>query len=292
MSGLEALGRTPRRGAVVGAVVGGALLVAPSAAPAMVPCDAAGNPCPSGPKSAPGRVDVNAGYTLTVRRGPRSAARKVRKLKDGAAVRIVCQTNGEQTSGTFGTSRLWDKLARGGYVSDTFVNTGSDGRVAPTCPPRGAGRPQHHTQPTEPAKGRPRDVRLTDDYPFKTASPEAADKWGFYYRECTSFVAYRLNRMKNFRFSNRMQGGHFGDAGHWDDNARALGFRVDDRPTVGSVMVRDSGTWGHVAVVAKVEASRFLIEEYNHEVSHGYSQRWISRSTSSPDWDHFIHFRR
>jgi hypothetical protein len=114
---------------------------------------------------------------------------------------------------------------------------------------------------------------------------------GFYNRECTSFVAYRLNRLKHFKFTNYMAGGHFGDAGHWDDNARALGFTVNKHPTVGAVMVRDSGTWGHVAIVSKVKRKRFLVEEYNHDVSHGYGKRWLSRSRSSSDWDHFIHFR-
>jgi surface antigen len=264
-----------------------AAFAAPTAQ-AMPVCGDAGNPCPQGPKVAHGTVDVNAGYTLTVRSAPRGSAPKVRKLADGAKVTIVCQTEGERTTGHFGTSRLWDKLIKGGYVSDTYIYTGSDGRVAPECPSNDAPHPAPH--PTEPSKGLPRDVALHDDYPFPNASPHDADKWGFYYRECTSFVAWRLNRMKNFTFSNRMDGGHFGDAGHWDDNARALGFRVDNTPTVGSVMVRDSGTWGHVAVVAKVTKTQFMVEEYNHNVDHGYGTRWISRAPNG-DWDHFIHFR-
>jgi surface antigen len=75
------------------------------------------------------------------------------------------------------------------------------------------------------------------------------------------------------------------------NNARALGFRVNNRPTVGSVMVRDSGTWGHVAVVARVDKHRFLVQEYNHNVDHGYGQRWIARGPNG-DRDHLIHFRR
>jgi surface antigen len=264
-----------------------AVLAAP-AAHAMPVCGDAGNPCPQGPKTANGKVSVNKGYTLTVRRAPRSGALKVRKLKNGASVVIVCQTAGQKTTGTYGTSNLWDKLQHGGYVSDTYIYTGSDGRVAPECPK--ASHPHQGSHPTEPNKGQPRDVTLTDDYPFKTASPRDADKWGFFYRECTSFVASRLNRMKNFTFTNRMDGGHFGDAGNWDDNARALGYPVDDNPTVGSVMVRDSGTWGHVAIVAKVTKTQFMVEEYNHNVDHGYGTRWISRAPNG-DWDHFIHFR-
>ena len=269
----------------------GALTACLAAAPAgaMPVCGDPGNPCPTGAKTANGTVNVNAGYTLTVRRAPRPNARKVRKLKNGAHVVIVCQTNGAQVSGTYGTSRIWDKLIKGGYVSDTFIYTGSDGRVAPECPGRAA-HPHHGTHHTVHAHGRPRDVVLRNDYPYPSDSPETADPWGFYHRECTSFVAYRLNRLKRFHFSNRMNGGHFGDAGHWDDNARALGFRVNDTPTVGSVMVRDSGTWGHVAIVAKVTRTQFMVEEYNHDTPHGYGTRWISRAPNA-DWDHFIHFR-
>jgi surface antigen len=283
-------GRGRRRTLVLTAagVAAAAALAAPGAQ-AMPVCGDPGNACPQGPKTANGRVDVNAGYTLTVRNAPSSGAAKVRRLKDGAKVTIVCQTTGEPTTGTFGTSRLWDKLIKGGYVSDTYIYTGSDGRVAPECPDSGAA-PHPASHPLDPAKGRPRDVTLTNDYQYPNASPHDADPWGFYFRECTSFVASRLNRLKNFTFSNRMDGGHFGDAGHWDDNARALGFRVDGKPAVGSVMVRDSGTWGHVAIVAKATKTQFMVEEYNHNVDHGYGTRWISRAPNA-DWDHFIHFR-
>ena len=134
-------------------------------------------------------------------------------------------------------------------------------------------------------------MTLRNDYPFQNASPDGVDPWAFDCRECTSFVAFRLNKLKAFRFHNTMQGGRFSDGGNWDDNARALGFRVDKRPTVGSVMVRDSGTWGHVAIVARVTPQRFLVEEYNHDTSHGYGQRWISRAAGA-EFDHFVHFRQ
>ena len=293
---LNHLFATARRRAVglsaAGIAVTAALAV--PAAQAMPACGDVGSPqCPSAVRTADGTVNVNAGYTLTVRNGPRSGAAKVRKLKNGARVTIVCQTKGESTTGTYGTSKLWDKLIKGGYVSDTFIFTGSDGRVAPDCnEDSGPAAPQPRSHPTDrqPKRGLPRDVTLKNDYPFPNANPKDADKWGFYYRECTSFVASRLNRMVHFTFSNRMDGGHFGDAGNWDDNARALGFKVDNNPTVGSVMVRDSGTWGHVAIVSKVTKTQFMVEEYNHDTPHGYGTRWISRAPNA-DWDHFIHFR-
>src|SRR5436190_7688027 len=274
----------PLGGAVL---VTGALAVGASLATAQSNCTAPGNTCAGGGSTALGVVDVNAGYTLTVRRGPHAKAAKVRKLADGAHVRIVCQTDGDQTSGTFGTSTLWDQLKGGGYVSDTYVYTGSDGRVAPECTPDVKPQPKPAPHPPAQPAGRPLDVTLTDDYPFKSRDPRNADPWAFYYRECTSFVAFRLNRLKGLRFSNRMDGGHFGDGGHWDDNARPLGYRVENTPTVGSVMVRDSGTWGHVAIVAKVTSKNFLVEEYNHDVRHGYGTRTIARSARGKDWDHF-----
>jgi hypothetical protein len=121
--------------AVVGlGAMGGAVGVGPATArPTCNDLDIYCPPPASPPKSHPGTVNVNAGYTLAVRKRPTSASAKVRSLRDGAKVRIVCQTIGQKTTGTYGTSRLWNKLAKGGYVSDTYVYTGSDGRVARTC---------------------------------------------------------------------------------------------------------------------------------------------------------------
>ena len=41
--------------------------------------------------------------------------------------------HGSQVTGTFGTTTLWDNIGTG-YISDAYVNTGSDGQVAPNCP--------------------------------------------------------------------------------------------------------------------------------------------------------------
>jgi surface antigen len=101
----------------------------------------------------------------------------------------------------------------------------------------------------------------------------------------TSFVAYRLNRV--MKFDNHMGGGHFGDAANWDDNARALGIPVDRHPTVGSVMVRNSGTFGHVAMVAKVRRHRVFVEQYNAGGTHTYSKQWLPITSDLT----FIHFK-
>jgi hypothetical protein len=78
------------------------------------------------------RVDT-AGAPLTIRAGASTSTAAVGSVADGAFVTISCQRTGQAVTGTFGRSTLWDKIG-GGYISDAFVATGSDGRVAPVCP--------------------------------------------------------------------------------------------------------------------------------------------------------------
>lgn len=79
-----------------------------------------------------GRVDTS-GPSLTVRTGPGTQYAAVGSVADGTYVTIQCQKRGQEITGTYGTTRLWDKIG-GGYISDAYVLTGSDGQVAPTCP--------------------------------------------------------------------------------------------------------------------------------------------------------------
>lgn len=83
--------------------------------------------------TATGTVDTS-GAPLAVRAQPTSTSERVGSRADGARITIVCQTYGQRVTGTFGTSRVWDRVRSGGYVSDAFVRTGSDGLVAPLCP--------------------------------------------------------------------------------------------------------------------------------------------------------------
>jgi murein DD-endopeptidase MepM/ murein hydrolase activator NlpD len=84
-----------------------------------------------GTAGATGRVNTS-GPSLLVRTGPRRSADVVGSVADGATVTIRCQKRGDTVSGTYGTTDLWDRVA-GGFVSDAYVHTGSDGRVAPDC---------------------------------------------------------------------------------------------------------------------------------------------------------------
>jgi hypothetical protein len=85
----------------------------------------------NGSSSVQGTVNTN-GVALTVRSSPSTSATAVGSVADGAKVTISCQKNGTSVTGTYGTTSLWDFIGNG-YVSDAYVNTGSDGQVAPTC---------------------------------------------------------------------------------------------------------------------------------------------------------------
>ncbi len=76
---------------------------------------------------------VAPGYRLNVRSGPGTSYALVRVLPEGATVTINCQRPGETVTGPYGTSNIWDNIASGQYVSDTYLLTGSDGYVAPRC---------------------------------------------------------------------------------------------------------------------------------------------------------------
>jgi uncharacterized protein YraI len=83
--------------------------------------------------SATGTVNT-AGTALNVRSGPSTSYTAWRTVADGSTVTILCQQNGESVTGTYGTTTLWDYLSNGGMVSDSYINTGSDGQIVNTCP--------------------------------------------------------------------------------------------------------------------------------------------------------------
>ncbi|WP_369391050.1 SH3 domain-containing protein [Streptomyces sp. CG1] len=76
---------------------------------------------------------VAPGVRLNVRNGPGTSYGIVRVLPEGTRVPIFCQTPGTTVSGPYGTSNIWDNIDNGEYVSDAYVQTGSDGYVASRC---------------------------------------------------------------------------------------------------------------------------------------------------------------
>ena len=89
--------------------------------------------------AATGTVNTSSGAPVNVHTGPTVGSSIVTTVASGTSVTIDCQTTGDSVTGKYGTSTLWDHLpAQGGYISDTYVYTGSDGQVAPTCGSSGA----------------------------------------------------------------------------------------------------------------------------------------------------------
>jgi uncharacterized protein YraI len=81
-----------------------------------------------------GTVNVGAGYTLRVRSAPNTTASVVGAIPHGAQVNLECWVSGAAVAGNWGTTTLWHR-ANGGYISDGFVYTGTNGPASgePSC---------------------------------------------------------------------------------------------------------------------------------------------------------------
>jgi surface antigen len=150
--------------------------------------------------------------------------------------------------------------------------------------------PVVHPQPVSAASG-------VDDYPdrLRNAPQDSlVDPWQFYNRECTSFVAWRLNSENRVPFDNYWRGQHWGNASNWKNAAVALKIPVDNNPARGAVAWWRAGSAGssrgHVAWVQKVGNGAITIEEYNYLHAGRYDARTISSSSSL--WPSgFIHIK-
>ncbi len=150
--------------------------------------------------------------------------------------------------------------------------------------------PALHPEPVSAASG-------VDDYPSRlknAAQDSLVDPWRFYNRECTSFVAWRLNSENLVAFDDYWQGQHWGDASHWKAAAVALDIPVDNHASRGAVAWWSAGSAGssrgHVAWVETVGDGAITIEEYNYLHAGRYDTRTISSSSSL--WPSgFIHIK-
>ena len=112
--------------------------------------------------------------------------------------------------------------------------------------------PALHPQPVSAASG-------VDDYPsrLKNAPQDSlVDPWQFYNRECTSFVAWRLNSENQVAFNDYWQGQHWGNASNWKQAAVALKIPVDNHASRGAVAWWAAGSAGLVARPRRVGADR------------------------------------
>ena len=141
----------------------------------------------------------------------------------------------------------------------------------------------------------------TDDYsnPVETIDEngnkiptEPYDPLGFAWQNCTSYAAFAVRKYTpHADFRNDWKGSSFGDAKHWHVTAESLSIHVDEVPTVGSVAERTSGKHGHVAFVVAVNSDgSFVVNEYNHVKTLGFSSRTARFGEESDQFSKFIHF--
>ena len=121
-----------------------------------------------------------------------------------------------------------------------------------------------------------------NDYPtFLATAPKDSvdpDPWNFLNRECTSFVAWRINDNNGVRFTNTMTGPNgkaatFGNAVNWVKAATSIGYTYNTTPTARSIAwwgddYHGAGATGHVAYVDSVtmngsQVAGITIEQYN-----------------------------
>lgn len=128
-----------------------------------------------------------------------------------------------------------------------------------------------------------------DDYPWPTANINALSPLGYEYRNCTDFVAWRLNRDAGittapWKFTWAWLTPLGGNAIDWKENWISHGWATSATPLPGAVAWwgKSGGHDGHVAYVQAINPNGTItIEEYNWDGTHGYDTRRIN--AGAPD---------
>ncbi|MFC4158466.1 peptidoglycan DD-metalloendopeptidase family protein [Chitinimonas lacunae] len=71
--------------------------------------------------------------TINLRSRPSLSAEVVGTVKDGAQVELRCHAYGDWVDGVWKRTNLWNKLVSGEWISDGFVDTGSNEPVVSLC---------------------------------------------------------------------------------------------------------------------------------------------------------------
>lgn len=107
-----------------------------------------------------------------------------------------------------------------------------------------------------------------DDYKYKNRAPDSnpPDQWGYFIKECVSFVA---NRLSNMGVSANLFS-HLGNGSDWVNAP----VRHTNNPKPGMVAVYGPGSefGNHVAMVTGVQGNKISGEEYNWNYDHKYHQ--------------------
>lgn len=121
-----------------------------------------------------------------------------------------------------------------------------------------------------------------DDYPYPHAPVDALSPFRYSYRDCTDFVAWRINRddgdtsapwkwtWGNLRVTN-------GDAIGWRGDWIRHGWKVDIPAAPGVIgwLGTSAGAFGHVYYVQSVNNGMMVVEEYNWGGTQAYNTRTV-----------------
>lgn len=136
-----------------------------------------------------------------------------------------------------------------------------------TVPPQEVSAVAPFKYPTSLAKAKPRSI---------------VDKYGYYNRECVSYVAYKVKYHYGLSFNN------WGHAKNWPVYAKYMSWAtLSTTPKVNSIAYSTKGKYGHVAWVMKVNAKTVIIGEYNGAKAHSYGVRTVPKTLYR-----YIHLKR
>lgn len=96
------------------------------------------------------------------------------------------------------------------------------------------------------------------------------DPWGYYWRECTSYAAWKRAAIGRPLPPWGLWG--WADAKTWVSWAQTSGIPTSSSPSVGDVGVYQGGYYGHVMIVERVEGSNVWVSQYNAEMQGLYSE--------------------
>ncbi|AAQ60241.1 M23 family metallopeptidase [Chromobacterium violaceum] len=71
---------------------------------------------------------------VNLRGGPSLSAEIVGSAARGEQVALQCHIRGEAVDGVWGRTDIWNRTASGHWISDGFIDTGSNAPVVPPCP--------------------------------------------------------------------------------------------------------------------------------------------------------------
>ncbi|WP_137938282.1 SH3 domain-containing protein, partial [Chitinivorax sp. B] len=76
---------------------------------------------------------TSADRPVNVRSAPTLNSTILGTVRHGNRINIVCHSYGDWVQGVWGWTRLWNKLSSGQWISDGFLDTGSNDPVVPAC---------------------------------------------------------------------------------------------------------------------------------------------------------------